>query len=353
VRGTTSSRWGGHSLSATRVVARIRDTCGVELPLRALFEAPTVEALAARVEEAAGAGAPLPPVRPRGSGTEAPLSFSQQRLWLLQRLEPESTSYNVARAHRLRGVLDVGALEGALGEIVRRHEALRTTFAEREGEPVQVIHPAGDFALPVEDLSELGEEERAREAERRAEADAHTPFDLCAGPLFRARLLRLGAEEHVLLLAFHHVVADGWSLGVFAGELSALYRALCAGEPSPLAAPGAQYADFALWQREHLRLALESQATFWRERLAGAPPLLELPTDRPRPAVQGHEGAAASLQLSAGTAAAVRALARREGRDAVHGAARGLPGAAGALRRAGGRGGGEPVAGRTGARWRG
>jgi amino acid adenylation domain-containing protein len=305
---------GGHSLSATRVVARIRDTCGVELPLRALFEAPTVEALAGRVEEAAGAGAPLPPVRPRGAGTEAPLSFSQQRLWFLDRLEPGKSAYNMPRALELGGVLDVGALEGALGEIVRRHEALRTTFAEREGEPVQVIHPAGDFALPVEDLSELGEEERAREAEQRATAEAQAPFDLCTGPLFRARLLRLGAEEHVLLLTLHHVVGDAWSLGVLSRELSVLYAAFARGEPSPLAELPVQYADYAAWQREHLEgEVLERQLSYWKEQLAGAPALLELPTDRPRPAVQSHRGGQCGRALAPEPSRLLREMARGEG----------------------------------------
>src|SRR6185436_2978742 len=236
---------GGHSLLATRVVSRIREVFGVELSLRALFEGPTVAEVAGRVEEMRRAELPvLPPVVPVERTGTMPLSFAQERLWFLDRLEPGSATYNIPVAWRLGGALDQAALERSLSEIVRRHEALRTTFAEVDGSPVQVVAPFGGFVLPVEDLSGLGEADR--EAARRA-------FDLAAGPLFRAALLRLGDEDHVLLLSMHHIVSDGWSTGVFFRELSSLYAAYLAGRESPLPELGVQYADYAVWQREHLR----------------------------------------------------------------------------------------------------
>ncbi|HEX5723956.1 MAG TPA: condensation domain-containing protein, partial [Longimicrobiaceae bacterium] len=228
---------------------------------------------------------------PRAHRDGAPLSFAQERLWFIDRLEPGSAVYNVHVARRLRGALDEAALERALGEIVRRHEALRTTFQEVDGSPVQVIAPFGGFTLPVEDLSGLGEADRGVEARRRATEEAMRPFDLAAGPLFRAVLLRLEEESHVLLLSMHHIVSDGWSTGVFFRELSALYAAYREGRESPLPELGVQYADYAAWQREHLRgELLERQLSYWRERLAGAPELVELPTDHPRPAVQTFRG---------------------------------------------------------------
>ncbi|HEX2080075.1 MAG TPA: amino acid adenylation domain-containing protein, partial [Longimicrobium sp.] len=218
---------GGHSLLATRVVSRVRTVFGVELPLRALFEGATVAELAVRVEEMRRAELPvLPPVVPVERTGALPLSFAQERLWFIDRLEPGSAVYNVPVAWRLGGALDEAALERALGEIVRRHEALRTTFPEVDGSPVQVIAPFGGFALPVEDLSGLGEAEREAAVRRRAGEEARRAFDLSAGPLFRAALLRVGAEDHVLLLSMHHIVSDGWSMGVLFRELSALARDL-------------------------------------------------------------------------------------------------------------------------------
>ncbi|HYR08202.1 MAG TPA: amino acid adenylation domain-containing protein, partial [Longimicrobium sp.] len=284
---------GGHSLLATRVVSRIRAVFGVELPLRALFEGPTVAELAGRVEEMRRAGLPvLPPVVPTGRAGALPLSFAQERLWFLDRLEPGGTTYNIPAAWRGGGALDQAALERALGEVVRRHEALRTTFTEVDGSPVQVIAPFGGFSLPVEDLSGLGEADREAAVRRRAGEEEARPFDLAAGPLFRAALLRLGEEDHVLLLSMHHIVSDGWSMGVLLREFSMLYEAYREGRESPLPELAVQYADYAVWQREQLAgEVLDRQLAYWKERLAGAPELLELPTDRPRPAVQTYLGA--------------------------------------------------------------
>ncbi|HEV3049322.1 MAG TPA: amino acid adenylation domain-containing protein, partial [Longimicrobium sp.] len=306
---------GGHSLLATRVVSRVRDVFAIELPLRALFEGPTVAELAGRVEEMRRAGLPvLPPVVPTGRTGALPLSFAQERLWFLDRLEPGSTTYNLPAAWRLGGALDQAALERALGEIVRRHEVLRTTFREANGSPVQVIAPFGGFALPVEDLSGLDEADREAAVRRRALEEARRAFDLSAGPLFRAALLRLDAEDHVLLLSMHHVVSDGWSMGVLFRELSALYAAYRAGGESPLRELPVQYADYALWQRAQLEgEALDRQLSYWRERLAGVPELLELPIDHPRPAVQTYRGASVPLDLSPELLERLQALGRSQG----------------------------------------
>ncbi|HEX2201844.1 MAG TPA: non-ribosomal peptide synthase/polyketide synthase [Longimicrobium sp.] len=306
---------GGHSLLATRVVSRVREVMDVELPLRALFEGPTVAALAARVEEARHEGAPVaPPVVPVGRDRPLPLSFAQERLWVLDRLEPGGSVYNIPAPMRFRGALDVAALERALGEIVRRHEALRTTFAEVDDAPVQVIAPFAGFTLPVHDLSPLEETEREAAVRRRAAEDAERPFDLVAGPLFRATLLRVAADDHVLLVSMHHSVSDGWSLGVFHGELSALYEAYRDGRESPLAELPVQYADYAVWQREHLRgEALDRQVAWWKAQLAGAPALLELPTDHPRPAVQTYRGETERVELPLALLDRLQALGRSEG----------------------------------------
>ncbi|MET0400432.1 MAG: amino acid adenylation domain-containing protein, partial [Longimicrobiaceae bacterium] len=304
----------GHSLLATRLVSRVREVFGAELPLRAVFEAPALADMAARVDALRRAGVPpLPPIVPVERTSPPPLSFAQERLWFIDRLQPDSASYNIPQALRLGGALDAAALERALGEIVRRHEALRTVFREEDGSPVQVVEPFAGFALPVEDLAGLGGAEREARLERRAAEEAARPFDLSAGPLFRAVLLRLAAEEHALLLCMHHIVSDGWSMGVLFRELSALYAAYREGRNSPLAELAVQYADYAVWQREQLRgEALERQLGYWKERLADAPALLELPTDRPRPAVQTHRGAAVPVELSAELLERLQALGRSE-----------------------------------------
>ncbi|MFL5539462.1 MAG: condensation domain-containing protein, partial [Longimicrobiaceae bacterium] len=241
-------------------------------------------------------------------------SFQQERLWFLDRLHPDAVLYNLPVALRLAGELDAAALERALGEVVRRHDSLRTRFAEVEGAPVLVAEPFAGFALAADDLSALAAEEREAAVRRRAAEEAWRPFDLAAGPLFRARLLRLAEREHVLLLAMHHVVSDGWSLGVLFRELSALYAAYREGRASPLPEPPLQYAGYARWQRERLRGAeLERQLAYWRERLAGAPALLELPADHPRPAVETHRGASASAELPGELVDRLCAVGRAQG----------------------------------------
>ncbi len=303
---------GGHSLLATRVVSRVREAFGVELPLRALFEHPTVAGLAAVLGE--GERSDAPPLLPADRSRPLPLSFSQERLWFLERMEPGTPHHNVPAALRLRGPLDAGALERALEGVVRRHEALRTVFAETGGAPAQVVLPPTRLLLPLHDLSALPEDRREDEVRRLAAEEGARPFDLERGPLFRARLARLDRGEHVLLLTLHHVVGDGWSFGVLHRETSRLYAAALRDEPSPLPPLPVQYADFAAWQRGWLRgETLERQVAYWRERLAGAPALLDLPTDRPRPPVQTHRAGIHRFAVPAATVAALKALARHEG----------------------------------------
>ncbi len=307
---------GGHSLLATQLVSRVRGTFGVELPLRAVFEAPTLEALARRVEEAprlaTGAGAPPPLVARPG---EAPvLGFAQQRLWVLDRLQPGSAAYNIPYAVRLTGALDVQALERGLETIVQRHEVLRTTFGEHEGQPVARVVERARVELGRVELSGLSAEAREAEVLRRAREEARRPFVLSEGPLLRTLLLRLGETEHVLLLTMHHIVTDGWSTGIFVRELAALYGAFSRGAPSPLAELPLRYADYARWQREWLRgEALETQLSYWRRRLAGSPPVLNLPLDRPRPEVPEFQPGAHRLSLSRERVEPLRVLAQREG----------------------------------------
>ncbi|WP_164021924.1 condensation domain-containing protein, partial [Pyxidicoccus trucidator] len=249
---------GGHSLLATRVVARIRATFDVELSLRAFFEAPTVAALAERLQATARA-ARLPTLTRASREGRLPLSFAQQRLWFLEQLQPGTAQYNLPTALRLSGTLDVGAFQGAVDALMRRHESLRTTFHSEGGEPYQVIHQDGSeqgrsgWQVNRVDLSELqGSAQRQAEAVRLANEDARRPFDLATGPLLRVTLLTLEPTEHVLLLCMHHVISDGWSIGVLVRELAALYEALRQRAPSPLPELPVQYADYAVWQRQWL-----------------------------------------------------------------------------------------------------
>ncbi|HLG59538.1 MAG TPA: condensation domain-containing protein, partial [Vicinamibacterales bacterium] len=259
----------------------------------------------------------------RQAGSAVALSFAQERLWFIDRLKPGSAAYNetaevahrsVASAHGVAGPLDCQALQRALSEIVRRHEALRTVFRDENGAPVQVVLPAAGVELPTEDLSTRPAAERDAEVRRQAMDQAAPPFDLAAGPLLRARLLRLASDEHLLLLCMHHIVGDEWSMGVFCSELTALYDAYRAGRPSPLPELSLQYVDYAAWQRQRLDgPLLERQLTYWKERLAGMPDLLELPTDRPRPAVQSDRGARESIDLPLELLASLHELGRRQG----------------------------------------
>ncbi|HEY4588718.1 MAG TPA: condensation domain-containing protein, partial [Thermoanaerobaculia bacterium] len=313
---------GGHSLLATQVVSRVREVFGVELPLRALFETPALAGLAARIQEArrGGLGLEAPPIRPLPPALrdgELQASFAQERLWFLDRFGTDRSSYNVPAAIRLSGRLDVPALAASLTEIVRRHESLRTTFrvtGEAEPRVLQVIGPSRGLPLPLADLAGLSAPAREAEAVHLAREEARRLFDLERGPLVRATLARLGEREHMLLLSLHHVIADGWSIGVLVRELSVLYAAGVRGEPSPLPDLPVQYADFAAWQRDWLRgEALAAQLGWWRRRLAGAPAVIELPADRPRPAVQRARGGRLAYALPAELSQRLQTLVRAEG----------------------------------------
>ncbi len=308
---------GGHSLLATQAASRLEAAFGRTIPLRTLFEHPTVEAFAAALaaDPAARGGAPLPPLLPipRG-GLAPPLSFAQERLWVLSQMDAASAAYNIPVALRLRGTLEVPLLELCLAEVVRRHEALRTTLRVVDGSPRQVVAPAAEWDLPRADLSALPPPLRDAEVLRLAGEDARRSFDLSRGPLLRTALLRLAEDEHALLLDMHHAVSDGWSMGVLVREVTTLYTAWHRGAPSPLAELPLQYADFAQWQRSWLAgEELKRQLGFWRERLAGAPELLELPADRPRPAVQSPRGSRRLFALDTGPVAGLRRLGRAEG----------------------------------------
>src|SRR5690606_8202621 len=247
-------------------------------------------------------------------GSPLPLSFAQQRRWFLDQLEPNSPIYTIPTAVRLSGKLDVGALDATLDALVQRHESLRTTFSEHAGSPVQVIAPQVSLPLVCVDLTGLPVASREAEAMRLAMEEARKPFNLAEGPLLRATLLRLDEAEHILLLTMHHIISDGWSMGVLVREIAALYQAFAAGQPSPLPELPIQYADYAHWQREWLQgEVLEKQLAYWRERLGDEPPVLELPTDRPRPATQTWNGASLAATLPRNLADGLKALAKQEG----------------------------------------
>ncbi|MDI1463733.1 amino acid adenylation domain-containing protein [Catellatospora sp. KI3] len=303
---------GGHSLLATRAVARIAAALGVTLNVRDLFEAPTVGALAAR----AATGRPdddQPPIGDAGDGPYR-LSFAQQRLWFLDQLAPGSPLYNVPLVLTLAGALDVPALDAAVRALACRHAALRTRLVARDGEPVQVVDPDSPVRVTVEDLRHLPEPDRRQAADDLARQEAERPFDLAAGPLLRVRLLRLAAERFELLLTMHHAVSDGWSVGVVIDDLAAAYTAARAGGPADLPAPSVRYADYAHWQRELLDSGVrEQQLGHWRAELAGAPPLLELPTDRPRPPVPRHVGDAFPIELPPGLSRRLDEVSRAHG----------------------------------------
>ena len=244
----------------------------------------------------------------------APLSFAQQRLWFLDQYEPDNILYNLADAIRLQGVLNVNALEQSLSEILRRHEALRTTFSIVEDRPVQVIHEARDFRLTMMELRESCLAEKEDTAVRFAAAEARTPFNLGEGPLLRVKLLRLAADDHVLLITMHHIISDGWSIKVFISEIGELYEAYAKGREAALPELPMQYADFALWQRSWLQgEKLEAQLSYWRAQLADAPPVLDLPTDRPRPAFKTFRGAYLTLIFAKKLSEEITQLGRREG----------------------------------------
>jgi amino acid adenylation domain-containing protein len=301
---------GGHSLVALRVLSRLRVLLGADLALGELFAHPTLREFAQLVAGAARDA--LPPIEPCDREAPLPLSFAQQRLWFLEQMEG-GEAYQVPMGLRLAGELDRPALVRALNRIVSRHEALRTTFGGAHGEPVQRIAPPGAGLTLVEhDLR--GRRDAMQELESLAAREATAPFDLETGPLIRGRLVALASDDHALLVTMHHIVSDGWSIGIFIRELSALYAAYHAGEADPLPPPAVQYADYAAWQRRWLSGdALRSQSEYWERALAGAPALLQLPADRPRPARRNQAGAEIPVTLGAQLTADLKALGSRHG----------------------------------------
>jgi amino acid adenylation domain-containing protein/non-ribosomal peptide synthase protein (TIGR01720 family) len=305
---------GGHSLLATQVISRVRQLLHAELSLRSLFEFPTLAELARAIESIRQTEQSfgLPAVLPVTRDIRPPLSFAQQRMWFLEQFEPGTYAYNMPGTVRLKGRLNVPALERGLNAIVRRHEALRTTFAEAEGQPFQVIAAELQVALPVTDLIRVPRDRRQDEIARLIAEVARHPFDLATGPLLRAALLRIEDDEHLVVLVMHHIISDEWSLGIFGQELGAFYQAFSTGERTDLPALQVQYGDFAHWQRLWLRgVVLEKQLGYWRQ-LAGDLPMLQLPTDRPRPPVQSSAGAKRSLALPVRTTESLKAICHRE-----------------------------------------
>ncbi|MFQ5796950.1 MAG: condensation domain-containing protein, partial [Candidatus Bipolaricaulia bacterium] len=307
---------GGHSLLATQVISRLHELFKVEIPLRVLFESPTISALADRVQGDLSNGRramEIPPITAISRERELPLSFSQGRMWFLHQLAPESTAYNMAAPLRVTGMLNKAALEHSLKELIRRHESLRTTFPNVGGRPVQVIAPEQPVTIKEVDLRMVPEDQRLEEVRRLTTEEARRPFDLELGPLMRLLLVQLGEEDRVLLLTMHHIISDHWSFGVIGRELALAYNAFCNVLPVPTRPLPIQYADFAAWQSQWLRgEVLESQLSYWKKQLAGLQ-VLEMPTDHPRPSVQTFHGAHLTLDLPRSLTEGLKKLSLQEG----------------------------------------
>ncbi|MBD2510596.1 non-ribosomal peptide synthase/polyketide synthase [Nostoc muscorum FACHB-395] len=307
---------GGHSLLATQLVSRIRSSLKVELPLRSLFAAPTIAELAQLIQQLQQQDLELaaPPILRRTNNAELPLSYAQQRLWFLDQFEPDSPFYNIPIGLRFVGSVNIAALEQSFKEIIHRHEALRTNFVSVDGKPTQIIQIEPNWSLTVVELQHLALTEQEKAAQKLVQQQAIEPFDLAHDALIRATLVVLSPTEQWLSVSIHHVVSDGWSIGVFIEELQALYNAYSQGQPSPLLPLPIQYADFALWQRQWLvGELLNSQLSYWKEQLANAPTFLPLPTDRPRPAVQTFNGAYLEFALSVELTQQLTKLSQQQG----------------------------------------
>ncbi|MDM9382031.1 amino acid adenylation domain-containing protein [Chlorogloeopsis sp. ULAP01] len=307
---------GGHSLLATQLISQVQTNLKVELPLRSLFKAPTVAGLAECIQTVRRSGQSTVdlPLLPMALDKDIPMSFAQARLWFLEQLQPGNSLYNIAAAIHIQGRLNVVALKQSFDEILRRHEALRTNFTVVDGQLIQVITQNLSQTLPIVDLQKLPEPEREIQVQQLAIKEAQQPFALERDPLLRTTLLWLDDEEYVLLLTMHHIVSDGWSIGVLFQEIAVLYEAFCTGKPSPLPEPSIQYADFAVWQRQWLQgEVLEALLFYWKQHLSGSLPVLELPTDRPRPAVPTFQGSIQSLVLPKLLTEKLKLLSHKEG----------------------------------------
>lgn len=305
---------GGNSLSAMRLLARVRATFGVTLPLRSAFEATTLADLASLVEAGIGSGRESGDLFERVTRVGAlPLSFAQERMWFLDQMQPGGSAYNIPAAVRIHGPLNVAALEQAVATLVERHEALRTAFTTVDGNARAVVGEPGPVSIAFNDLSHVAESAREEHMQRLATAEAAQPFDLARGPMFRVRLIRLSRDEVVVTFVVHHIVCDGWSLGILTRELFTVYEQLAAGNIPHLPPQPFQYVDYAVWQRRWLEgERLQAGVRYWREQLAGAPPLLELPTDRPRASVQAGRGRERHFVFPAALSESARAFAAAE-----------------------------------------
>jgi amino acid adenylation domain-containing protein len=304
---------GGHSLLAIRALSRIRNVFEVDLSPRAFFSRSTIAGLAKALVEAQTANAGIARIEPRTENGPCPLSFAQERLWFLDQLAPGSPVYNIVDVIRFDGEVDAKAMKRALNELVRRHEALRTIFSNRDGQPMQIVLPSLEVVLPEIDLSSIPEQSREGEWIRVARDEGRKPFNLSRPSLFRGMLAHLTPQEHLLLLTVHHIIADEWSMEVLHKELRQLYEAFSLERPSPLPELPVQYADFAFWQREWLRgEPLQKQISYWKNELTGAPPVLQLPTDKPRPTVQSFRGATEFFQLPKELLESLKSIGRQE-----------------------------------------
>ena len=305
---------GGHSLLAMQLISRLRSVLGVELPLRSLFETPTISGLAQQVERQLRGGekTAIPPLVPVPHSQDLPLSYAQQRLWFLDQLEPESPAYLLPSSRRLRGKINIALLEQSLHALQQRHESLRTTFPMRGEQPIQQIHATGQCSLVVIDLKTLEPEPREAQVRRLRTQELRRPFDLAQGPLMRVGVLAVEEEEQVLLLTQHHIISDGWSSEIMWRELISLYQASVRGEALSWPPLPIQYADFAVWQRQWLQgPVLEEQVAYWRTQLEQVAPLA-LPTDYPRPARPSYRGAGAMIEVEEEIAQGMQVLSREE-----------------------------------------
>ncbi|MEM6715874.1 MAG: amino acid adenylation domain-containing protein, partial [Cyanobacteria bacterium P01_C01_bin.147] len=305
---------GGHSLLATRVVAQVRQAFGVELPLRSLFEQPTLTQLAPVVDglKSGRGDAALEPIQQVARSGNLPLADAQQRQWILAQLEPDSPFYVIPTAVQVQGNLSVDLLQQSLQQLVERHEVLRTAFQDVSGNAQIVLRPSVEIEVPVVDLTELQEAAQQQRMQTQIQAEAQTPFDLSQAPLLRLKVLRLAAQDHVVLLSLHHIIADGWSMGIVVRELAQVYEALRSHQSPELPPLPIQYVDYAAWQQQQSAEQTE-HLDYWQQQLHGAPPLLELPTDYPRPAVQSFAGATCEFQLTAAQTQSLEKLSQQQG----------------------------------------
>ncbi|ACK67646.1 amino acid adenylation domain protein [Rippkaea orientalis PCC 8801] len=303
---------GGHSLLATQVISRIRETFSLDLPIRSVFENPTLEELAQEIENSQKVE--INPIIPINRAENLTLSFAQQRLWFLDQLEGENATYNIPGALKLEGSLKIEALEKSLNQIIKRHESLRTRFKTVNGEAVQIIDPEGQINLKMITLESLDESEKKSQTQSLIKQEAEKPFNLSQDRLIRASLIKLGSESHILLITMHHIISDGWSMGVFVQELTSCYSGYGQGKETQLKPLSIQYADFAVWQREWLcGENLQKQLNYWKKKLTGLPPLIELPTDHPRPPIQSFQGSHISFNLTSEMSEKLKQMSQQTG----------------------------------------